>query len=89
MEERRFRVRGRVQGVGYRWWTRGQAQRLGIAGTVRNCPDGSVEVDARGSAEAIGKLRDALRKGPPGASVSSVDEEDPVTIPESGFHIIH
>ena len=76
MEERRFRVRGRVQGVGYRWWTRGQAQRLGIAGTVRNCPDGSVEVAARGSSDAIAKLRTALRRGPPGASVTSVEEQE-------------
>lgn len=89
MEERRFRIRGRVQGVGYRWWTRGQAQRLGIAGSVRNCTDGSVEVSARGSTEAIAKLRHLLRRGPPGASVASVEEEEGVGVPDSGFHILH
>ncbi|CAN5806382.1 acylphosphatase [soil metagenome] len=74
MVERGYRVRGRVQGVGFRWWTRSQALRLGVSGSVRNCPDGTVEVHARGSQEAVEALRRRLDEGPPGARVEGVEE---------------
>jgi acylphosphatase len=74
IESRRFRIEGRVQGVWFRESTRQQAEMRGITGYARNCPDGSVEVVARGPAEAIGALRDWLRKGPPLAEVSSLTE---------------
>ena len=64
---------GRVQGVGYRWWARSLAARLGVSGTVRNLPDGSVAVHARGSDNQLRQLAAALPEGPPGACVSSVD----------------
>jgi acylphosphatase len=70
----RLRVRGRVQGVGFRWWVRDRARRLGVAGWVRNLDDGDVELAAAGAVEAIGKLLSAVREGPPGARVDEVVE---------------
>jgi acylphosphatase len=67
-------VRGRVQGVGFRWFVRERATELNLAGWVKNRADGCVEVEAEGDASAIARLRDALREGPHGASVSSVDD---------------
>lgn len=70
-------VRGRVQGVGFRWFVRESARRLGLAGWVRNRPDGSVEVAAEGSSVMLERLRDELRSGPPGADVASVHDLEP------------
>ncbi len=77
------RVRGRVQGVGFRWFTASTAQALGVAGWVRNCPDGSVEVLAEGEADALVALRTGLQAGPPGAMVTGVEplEDDGPTAP--------
>jgi acylphosphatase len=72
-ESRGFRVVGRVQGVGFRQWTRRTAERLGLSGTVRNLPDGSVEVWATGSNAALHELESALRKGPLAARVDRVE----------------
>lgn len=74
MKEAAYRVRGRVQGVGFRWWTRSRARGLGLAGTVRNCPDGSVEVKVRGPADAVARLCGMLGQGPPGSRVDQVEE---------------
>ena len=71
-------VRGRVQGVGFRWFVREAARRRSIAGWVRNLADGSVEVAADGDDEAIAALRVAILKGPAGADVASVDELEPL-----------
>ena len=73
MAEAGFRVTGRVQGVGFRWWTRSLATRLGLSGTVANLSDGSVAVHARGAEERLAELRAYLTQGPPGARVASVD----------------
>jgi len=67
-----LRVEGRVQGVGYRWWAVGEAQRLGLSGWARNRRDGSVEILAIGAADAISALEDACAEGPPAARVASV-----------------
>ena len=67
-------VRGRVQGVGFRWFVRERGRALGLTGWVRNLADGSVEVAAEGEPPALERLRMSLRQGPPGADVSSVDE---------------
>lgn len=72
-------VRGRVQGVGFRWFVREAADALDLAGTVRNRPDGAVEVEAEGSAEAIERLRRELAIGPRGAHVEAVDELEPTS----------
>lgn len=77
MPEAAFRVSGRVQGVGFRWWTRLQARELDLQGTVRNTADGSVEVHARGEAAALDELRRRLASGPPGAHVEAVE---PITV---------
>ena len=67
-----FVVRGRVQGVGFRWQTRSVARRLGLSGWVRNNPDGSVECRASGSERALEELREFLAAGPPGARVDDM-----------------
>ena len=88
-EERGFRVRGRVQGVGFRWWTRRVACTLRIVGTVRNRSDGTVEIRARGSAGALASLARELRKGPAGARVEEIEDfeiEEPLL--REGFDII-
>jgi acylphosphatase len=86
-----WRVTGRVQGVGFRWWTRAQATRLGISGTVRNCDDGAVEVLAVGEHAMLERFRAALLIGPPGARVDQLHELPAADTlgRESGFHILH
>ena len=69
-----LRVRGRVQGVGFRWFVREEARRAGLAGWVRNCADGSVEVAVGGEANAVARLAEALRRGPDRAMVDAVEE---------------
>jgi acylphosphatase len=71
---RRFRIEGKVQGVYFRHSTRGEAERLAIAGYARNLPDGSVEVLAHGSVPAVEELLVWLHRGPRGARVDSVAE---------------
>ena len=67
-------VRGRVQGVGFRWWTRSRALELGLVGSAANLPDGRVEVVAEGPRAACEQLLAALRgPGTPG-HVSGVVE---------------
>ena len=85
---RAVRVHGRVQGVGFRWWTRRQALRLGLVGDVRNLPTGGVEVHACGTPEALSELADALLAGPPTSSVTSVESIEPnPSMPRDDFHI--
>jgi acylphosphatase len=73
-------VSGVVQGVGFRWATRERARALGVAGLARNRPDGTVEVEAEGTPEAVDELVAWLRTGPPSAAVSGVEVGDvPVT----------
>jgi acylphosphatase len=73
---RRYFVSGMVQGVGFRYFVRQTAQRLGLAGYVKNLRDGRVEVYAIASPSALASLRAALERGPRGASVSAVAEEE-------------
>ena len=73
---RRFLVRGRVQGVGFRWFVERQAHILGIAGWVRNNADGAVEVFAQGTREQISNLHAQLRQGPRAARVDTVEQSD-------------
>lgn len=68
----RLRVRGAVQGVGFRWFARETAQRLGVAGWVRNCADGSVEIAVGGDADRVEQFAAAMARGPSHASVSGV-----------------
>jgi acylphosphatase len=68
-------VRGRVQGVGFRWFVVRHAAQLGLGGWVANEPDGSVRVVAEGREERLDELLRLLRDGPAGASVAAVDEQ--------------
>ncbi|MBB4636737.1 acylphosphatase [Longimicrobium terrae] len=82
MAEAGYRVTGRVQGVGFRWWTRSLATRLGVTGTVRNMPDGAVVVHARGSDEQLASFHVELGKGPFGSRVTAVE---PLPFSADGF----
>ncbi|HJU85928.1 MAG TPA: acylphosphatase [Gemmatimonadota bacterium] len=76
MDTRRCVVRGRVQGVGFRWFVTRSAEQLGVRGTVRNRDDGAVEVvlqaDDPASVEA---MIDRLHRGPPGSRVQELECE--------------
>ena len=66
------RISGRVQGVGFRWFVREEARRLGLSGWVTNRADGHVEVKAGGEGGSLQRLRRALEVGPTGADVREV-----------------
>jgi acylphosphatase len=74
MEARRYTVRGRVQGVGFRWFVEAEAHKLGVAGWVRNQSDGAVELLARGTPEQLDRLHAKLWQGPRAARVDAVEE---------------
>ena len=73
---RRFLVRGRVQGVGFRWFVEREAHILKIAGWVRNNSDGTVEVLAQGTRDQLSGLRSRLHEGPRAARVDDVEESE-------------
>ena len=64
MEHATIFVRGQVQGVGFRWWTRARARELGLVGFARNLADGRVEICAQGELEAIERLRELIVEEP-------------------------
>lgn len=74
MTTRRYIVRGRVQGVGFRWFVEHEARQLGISGWVRNNFDGTVEVLASGNEQQLQNLRQKLERGPRAARVDQVQE---------------
>lgn len=76
------RISGRVQGVGFRWWTRDQAGRLGLRGWVRNRRDGSVEAVFIGPAATVEEMVALCHEGPPAARVETV-----VTQPWDGLGV--
>ena len=76
MATRRYIVSGRVQGVGFRWFVDREARIIGVAGWVRNTPNGNVEVLAAGTEEQLAKLKTKLKQGPRAARVDEVMEED-------------
>ncbi len=69
-----FLIKGRVQGVGFRWFVHREASELELRGWVRNTEDGDVEVVASGTPEDLGELRASLRRGPRGSRVDRVIE---------------
>jgi acylphosphatase len=71
-------VAGRVQSVGFRWFVRRAATRLGLRGDVRNLPDGRVEIRARGDAVKLETLLEEVRRGPRGSRVDVIEELAPV-----------
>lgn len=84
---RRYLVTGRVQGVGFRYFVQRRAVELGLAGWVRNRPDGGVEVLAEGPVAALAKLRQALECGPSLARVEHVSENPAPAGGLEGFRI--
>ena len=76
VEARRFVVRGRVQGVGFRWFVEREAHILSVAGWVRNNADGGVEVFAQGTRDQLSGLGSRLREGPRAARVDAVEESE-------------
>lgn len=72
----RVKVKGYVQGVGFRYWAYRKAISLGIKGYVRNCPDGSVEILASGDRENLEFFLNLLEKGPSSAFVEGVEIEE-------------
>jgi acylphosphatase len=83
----RVRIAGRVQGVGFRYWTEAMASRLGLSGWVRNRRDGSVEAVFSGPSDAVAEMLEFCRQGPPSARVDRIDlteEDDP---PPTGFDV--
>lgn len=86
---RKYLVRGRVQGVGYRYFVERAASSLGIAGYVRNLDDGRVEVYAVGLPEQLSELAGLLWKGPRMAIVRGVDEHDAHVQKIEGFIARH
>jgi acylphosphatase len=83
-------VRGKVQGVGFRWFVRERARALGLTGWVRNRDDGSVEVLAHGDEAALAHLRSLLGSGPSGARVTGVEDQhqEPGTAPMNPFGVL-
>jgi acylphosphatase len=82
-----IRVTGRVQGVGFRAWTRDRARRLHLDGWVRNEADGSVTSLVSGDAEQVARMLAELRDGPIGSSVEDVAVEDAAAPSSAGFEI--
>ena len=82
-----FRVRGRVQGVGFRYFVHHSANALGVRGWVRNDDDGSVEIYAVGTSQQISELAGYLWKGPRWAEVRGVDESEAALEDHSGFSV--
>lgn len=80
--QRRLIVRGRVQGVGFRYYVREYARQLDLSGKVRNLSDGSVEVEAEGLPDAMEKFIAHLERGPDGARVTGV-EQNPLEPPST------
>ena len=87
MQRRRVVVQGHVQGVFFRETVRRRALAAGVAGSVRNCPDGSVEAVFEGERDAVEQLVEFCREGPRGARVDWVDvaSEEPVGL--AGFEV--
>ena len=71
-----FLVKGRVQGVGFRWFVQREAAELGLRGWVRNTVDGQVELVAAGEAEQLNELKVALKRGSRGSRVDAVMEHE-------------
>ncbi|MBZ5607778.1 MAG: acylphosphatase [Acidobacteriia bacterium] len=84
---RLYRIRGRVQGVGFRYFAEHSAHALGITGWVRNRDDGCVEVYAVGSAEELAEFAGMLWKGPRWAEVRGVEELEAAVERHSGFSV--
>ena len=85
---RAYRITGRVQGVGFRWFTSRVAKELDISGTVQNHPDGSVRVHAKGAPVLLDQLETTIGRGPAAARVEAVESMEPSQeVKTDGFRI--
>jgi acylphosphatase len=84
---RTYKVTGRVQGVGFRYFVKNKAEALGVRGYVRNEDDGGVFVYAAGDAAAISELAAALHRGPQFSEVRTVEEKEAAVQKFSSFGI--
>ena len=81
-------ISGRVQGVGFRWYTRAQARALGLVGWVRNLPDGRVETVFQGPRADVDAMEEWCHTGSPSSNVRSVvASEEPVVNREGDFEL--
>ena len=87
MASYRYIVSGRVQGVGFRYFVRRQAERLGVSGFTRNLVDGSVEVVAEGDDDRLSALEESLRRGPDFAHVAHLERAAITPRGDQGFQI--
>ena len=87
MNAKRVVVRGRVQGVGYRYAMVDAADACGVTGWVRNRRDGSVEALVQGEPLAIESIIAWCRKGPSAAQVSAIDVSEATAEPATGFQL--
>ncbi|MCE9522827.1 MAG: acylphosphatase [Alphaproteobacteria bacterium] len=81
----RLRIKGRVQGVGYREWAMAEALSRGLDGWIRNRSDGSVEILVAGPDETIKDMLGACTQGPPEAQVENIDIKNETDPPPAGF----
>jgi acylphosphatase len=86
---RHLSISGRVQGVFFRAWAREQAERRGVKGWVRNCPDGHVEAHVEGDDAAVEQMIECLRQGPPAAQVEGLRTWDVDVCDFDGFEVRH
>lgn len=91
IQAKRFLVSGLVQGVGFRFFAQRAAARLGLGGYAKNLRDGRVEIYAAGPVASLAALRNDLARGPVGAEVTDVAEQEAAVEPRytSGFVIEH
>jgi acylphosphatase len=85
----RWLISGRVQGVGFRWYTLRKAEECGVVGWVRNLPDGRVEAVGKGSSQSVAAFHAALTQGPRLAHVENVDKVDIAheAVPDKSFNV--
>jgi acylphosphatase len=86
---RHVRISGRVQGVFFRAWIREHADRLGVFGWIRNCPDGSVEGHVEGPEDRVAQVIQLLRRGPAGARVDNLEVSDATIENADWFAVRH
>lgn len=83
-----FRVQGGVQGVGFRYFTRNKAEKMGLQGYVQNLPNGDVEIEVEGPENQVSLFMKAIKSGPPGATVKKIITDiQTVKMQRSGFEI--
>ncbi|NNN04810.1 MAG: acylphosphatase [Elusimicrobia bacterium] len=87
LTRRYVRVRGRVQGVGYRWFVRTLAEAMGLTGWVRNREDGSVEAEVEGEPQALDEFVRRLKDGNPAAGVDAIEWSKAAPQGGRGFEI--